>query len=126
MGAGNFCGALYKERGGCSIPRGGGSLLAGPWCHCPGQILPASVLNRRAPMHSSVGQRGWLPPLPPGPKSKSRAWGLEGTEIREGERMEGEALHLEGLNDAGLEHRGHSGRKNKCVCVCVCVMLTNP
>lgn len=36
--------------------------------------------------------------------------------------MEGEALHLEGLNDAGLEHRGHPGRKNRCVCV----MLTNP
>ena len=36
--------------------------------------------------------------------------------------MEGEALHLEGLNDAGFEHRGHSGGKNRCVCV----ILTNP
>lgn len=51
-----------------------GSLLAGPGCHCPGQILPASVLSRGAPMHSSVGQRGWLPPLPP--RSQVQVQGL--------------------------------------------------
>ena len=43
---------------------------------------------------------------------------MERTEIREGERMKGEALHLEGLNDAGLEHRDTQAGRT-CVCVCV-------
>ena len=33
--------------------------------------------------------------------------------------MKGEALHLEGLNDAGLEHRDTQAGRT-CVCVCVC------
>ena len=116
MGAGNVCGAPCKELGGCSIPRGGGSLLAGPGCHCPGRILPASVLTHGAPMHSSVGQRGWLPPLPPRAQVQVQGLGFGRNRDKGGREDGGEALHLEGLNDAGLEHRGHSaGRTGVCV-----------
>lgn len=118
MGAGNVCEALCKELGGCLISRSGSSLLAGPGCHCPGHS--ACFCLEPWGTHAFIsGPTGLASsPTPPGPKSKSRAWGLERAEIREGERMKGEALHLEGLNDAGLEHRDTQAGRT-CVCVCV-------